>query len=79
MPEINLEINQKLMPFLTKSKPIKVVIGGRGSGKSIAVCDMAAGYWMQAQGQSILCIREFQNSINESIHNEIIKSVDERL
>ena len=44
----------------------KVLYGGRGSGKSYAVADalLLAGY---AKPCRILCAREFQNSLSESV------------
>lgn len=76
---INLNINSKLRPFVTKHKPIKIIIGGRGSGKSIAVCDIMTGLKMGAEGADILALREYQNSISDSIHQEMCKSVEERM
>jgi len=76
---INLNINKKFEPLVKKHKPIKIIIGGRGSGKSIAICDIMTGLKMGIEGENILCLREFQNTIQDSIHNEMIKSVDERI
>lgn len=54
--------------FLYKEKSrYKVLYGGRGGGKSWGVADalLVAGY----QGRErILCTREFQNSIKDSVH-----------
>lgn len=76
---INLNINKKFEPLVKKHKPIKIIIGGRGSGKSIAICDIMSGLKMGIEGENILCLREFQNTIQDSIHNEMWKSVDERI
>jgi len=75
---INLEINNKFEPFVTRHKPLKVLIGGRGSGKSIGACDVMIGLKMGVEGENILCLREYQNSVKDSIHNEMSKSVEER-
>ena len=76
---INLNINSKFKPLVTKHKPIKIIIGGRGSGKSIAVCDIMTGLKMGVEGENILCLREFQNTIEDSIHSEMKLSIDERI
>lgn len=51
---------------LFKPHRYKVLYGGRGSGKSYAVADalLLAGY---AKPCRILCAREFQNSLSESV------------
>jgi len=66
-----LDINPKLLPFLQTPKRIKIVVGGRGSGKSLGVADLVT--IKLTQGKIICCAREFQNSIEESVHS-IIKS-----
>lgn len=76
---INLNINSKFKKLVTKHKPIKIIIGGRGSGKSIAVCDIMTGLKMNIEGENILCLREYQNTIEDSIHSEMKQSVDVRI
>ena len=65
MPEI--EIPRKLQPILTTRKRIVVLLGGRGSAKSESI-----GRHMlknaQTEGADVLCGREFQNSIEDSVH-----------
>jgi phage terminase large subunit len=73
---VNLNVNSKLRRFATEHKPIKVLIGGRGSGKSIGACDIMTGIKMGGEAENILCIREFANSIGESIHAEMVQSLD---
>ncbi len=75
----NLLVNKRFEPFIKKHKPIKIIIGGRGSGKSIGVCDIMAAMKMGVEGENVLCLREFQNSVKDSIHNEMAKSVEDRL
>jgi len=72
-----LQISDKLEPFLTKPKRFKVAIGGRGSGKSTTFADLML---MSAQnnGSKIACFREFQNSIEDSVHS-LLKSEVARL
>lgn len=75
---INLQINNKFEPFVTRHKPLKIWIGGRGSGKSIGACDIMVGLKMGVEEENVLCLREYQNSVKDSIHNEMVKSVEER-
>lgn len=75
---INVNINYKLEPFATKHKQIKVVIGGRGSGKSIGIGDLLT-LKMYAEKADIYCLREYQESINDSVHRVFKSSVTERL
>lgn len=70
-----LKVNYKLLPFLTKPQPIKVAYGGRGSGKSIGLCDMAV-MKMESQKIDIYCLREFLESIDDSIHRTLSMSIE---
>jgi len=74
----HLKINRKLEPLLMKHKPIKVIIGGRGSGKSIGVGDIFV-MKMATERADIYCLREFQDSITDSVHRVLQKSIEERL
>jgi len=73
-----LKVNKKLEKFLTTSKQIKVAIGGRSSGKSIGFGDMLT-MKMATEGADIYCLREFQDSIADSVHRVFISSIEERL
>ncbi len=73
-----LKVNSKLAPFLTKNKPIKVAIGGRGSGKSIGFGDIFA-MKMETEAADIYCLREFQDSIADSVHRVFKGSIEDRL
>lgn len=74
----HLRVNSKLEKFLTTSKQIKVAIGGRGSGKSIGIGDMLT-MKMATEQADIFCLREFQDSITDSVHRVFADSVQERL
>jgi phage terminase large subunit len=74
----HLKINQKLAPFLLKPQPIKVAYGGRMSGKTIGISDMLA-LKMATEAADIYCLREFQDSIADSVHRSLKASVTERL
>lgn len=73
-----LQVNAKLLPFLTKPQPIKVVVGGRGSGKSIGLADLAT-LKMESERIDIYCLREFQESIADSVHRTLSMSITDRL
>ena len=64
---MNVEIPEAFQPLLESHKRFRIAIGGRGSGKSMTVAMMCI---IEAvQGKRILCCREFQNSIAESVHS----------
>jgi len=75
---VNLRINSKLKRFMTVHKPFKIIYGGRGSGKSIGVSDIMA-LKMASEAANIMCLREFQASIDDSVHSVLKESVTERL
>ena len=68
MPHLSLP--DKLKPLL-RPKQIKVVYGGRGSGKSQSFADL---FLMQAETgrHRIGCFRELQNSIKDSVHSLLV-------
>lgn len=74
----HLKVNRKLEPFLTKSKPLKVAIGGRGSGKSIGFGDIFT-MKMETERCDVYCLREFQESLEDSVHRVFVGSIQERL
>lgn len=78
MIQRTLRVNAKLAPFLTKEQPIKVAIGGRGSGKSIGLGDMLTAE-MEHHGYDVYCLREFQDSITDSVHKVFTTSIQDRL
>jgi phage terminase large subunit len=61
--------------FLFKPKRYKVALGGRGSGKSYTVADalLITGYGRKIK---VLCGREFQNSIADSVHSLLASRID---
>lgn len=59
-------IPEKLEPLLLKRKKYKVIYGGRGGGKSIAVMDLLAAE-SKDYGSSVMCFREVQKSLKESV------------
>ncbi len=73
MPE--MQIPEKLLPFVEKQKRFKIAIGGRGSGKSMTFADLCL---MDAQVKSIktACFREYQNSIDDSVLSLLTSEVE---
>lgn len=58
---------EKLERAVTSKKRFVVIIGGRGSMKSVGVVDiMLAG--VMDYGDKVYCLREYQSSISESVH-----------
>ena len=73
-----LQINRKLEPLVVKNKKIKLAIGGRGSGKSVAFGDIFT-MKMATEKADIYCLREYQDSIQDSVHKEFRDSIENRL
>jgi phage terminase large subunit len=64
--ELNVEFPEKL-EFLFEPSRYKVLYGGRGSGKSWGVARALLVIGLQ-KSIRVLCAREFQNSISDSVH-----------
>jgi len=62
-----LQIPELLAPVLGTDSRLIVIIGGRGSGKSEGLGRMTL-MKSQTEKADILCGREFQNSIEDSVH-----------
>ncbi len=73
-----LKVNYKIWEAMNKPQPIIVFIGGRGSGKSLGVGDVLT-FEMEAKGYDIYCLREFQDSLSDSVHKVFKGSIEERL
>jgi phage terminase large subunit len=73
-----LLVNRKLEPLLAIPKPLKVVIGGRGSGKSIGIGDIFT-MKMETEQCDVYCLREFQESLEDSVHRVFVGSIQDRL
>ncbi|WP_444897908.1 phage terminase large subunit [Microbulbifer sp. SSSA005] len=65
----------RLREIFTTDKRTIVLVGGRGSAKSFTAAKLIAK--RVAQGQRWLCAREFQNSIDDSVHALMKAQVDE--
>ena len=73
-----LRLNERLLPVYQKHKPIKVIIGGRNSGKSVGVSDILT-LKMASEAANIYCLREYQDSVYDSVHRVMSESVTDRL
>lgn len=73
-PQIQIKYPEKLHKLFTTPKRLKIVVGGRGSCKSTAVADYVLA--MMSQGQLWCCAREFQNSLDESVHRTIEDEIE---
>lgn len=77
MSEVAVSLPPKLVPLFTPPRGdlrFRVAYGGRGSGKSFTFALMAA-IWGYAEPLRILCTRELQVSIKESMHAEIKNAI----
>ena len=73
--KIKVNFPRKFHPFLTSTKRINVVIGGRGSTKSQSVSQLVlAKAYME--GSDLLCGREFQTSIEDSVHKLNLEMIE---
>lgn len=73
MARVDLRIVDKIAWLLTKPKRIKIIVGGRGSAKSIGVSGIMLGN--ADKGERICCAREFQNSIDDSVHENLTTEI----
>ncbi len=70
-----IQIPPKLIPVFGKKYRYRGAYGGRGSGKSFNFAKMLAVRGYQ-QPLKILCARELQNSIKDSVHHEIVSAIE---
>lgn len=74
MAKIDLRITEGIAWLTSKPKRIKIAVGGRGSQKSTGVADIMIKY--TDDGHRICCAREFQNSIDDSVHENLKQEID---
>lgn len=75
--EPSVYLPAKLEPVLKSNKRFIVVIGGRGSGKSVGVADICL-IDAKDNNAKTYCLREYQSSIRNSIHS-LLKEEIQRL
>lgn len=66
---------EKLEPVFTRPKRFIIVIGGRGSGKSIALGDIGL-LEMHDHARNLMCIREYQASVADSVHSLLVSEAE---
>lgn len=74
MPQINVQVPDKIVPLIVKPKPLKIAVGGRGSAKSVSFSDCFLKFI--DDGERCLMAREFQNSIEQSVHSAMRRRVE---
>lgn len=72
---MNFEIPEKLLFLLNKNARYKVAFGGRGSGKSWSVARSLILLALKEKHR-ILCTRQLQTSIKDSVHKLLCDSID---
>ena len=74
--EVKTQIPERLLQFGQKHKRFKVMIGGRGSGKSVGTAKiLSAKTW--AEGCKTVCCREFLTTIRHSSHSLVSRQIKE--
>jgi len=71
---VKIEIPAKLQ-FLFRPKRLKIAFGGRGGYKTVSF-SKALLFLAHKERKSILCLREFMNSIDDSVHSTLKAEVD---
>lgn len=67
--EVALEVAEPIAWLLSKPKRVKIAVGGRGSAKSTGVGGIMLMF--ADHGKRVCCTREFQNSIDDSVHESL--------
>lgn len=70
---IPIQVAKPLLRLL-KPKRVKIAVGGRGSAKSTGVGDLMVMF--ADAGERICCTREFQSSIDDSVHESLKSAID---
>lgn len=75
MNQLNIEMPEKLVDLLFNPARYKIMYGGRGSSKSWG-CARALLTYGRAKREKILCAREIQKSIKESVHALLTRQIE---
>jgi phage terminase large subunit len=76
MTKVEIVCPEKLLFFHDEAWRFKVARGGRGSAKSWSVADAALVRSATRTRQRILCAREFQRSIKDSVHYLLASQIE---
>ncbi len=71
---IRIDHIDRLGPILQKKKRVKILVGGRASTKSTVVADKCLSD--ASAGRTWCCGREYQNSIDDSVHSLLVDEID---
>lgn len=71
---LQIKCLDKFRPLIEQPKRTKIIVGGRGSTKSTFAADYVSA--CMSAGQLWCCAREFQNSIDESVHRLLSDEID---
>lgn len=71
---LQIDCVDKLGVLIEKPKRIKILVGGRGSTKSTFVADYVLA--QVANGVRACCGREYQNSIDDSVHYMLTQEIE---
>jgi phage terminase large subunit len=74
LAKVEIEVVEGIAWLASKPKRIKIAVGGRGSAKSTGVAGIMLNY--ANNGQRICAAREFQNSIDDSVHENLREEID---
>ena len=72
--KVNLDLAEPFLPLLEPWRYI-VLHGGRGGAKTTAVSDVISGVKCISKPLNIVCAREFQNSMEESVKTTLEESI----
>jgi len=70
-----VKVPKALEKFLVTKKRFKVAFGGRSGGKSFTFGDIFSSQ-AKDYGHKTLCLREYQNSIKDSVQSMLVSAVD---
>ncbi len=73
MAQVDLRITDRIAWLLSKPKRIKIAVGGRGSAKTVGITDLMLMF--ADQGERICATREFQNSVDDSVHETLTQEI----
>lgn len=71
---VEVQVAEALVPLISVPKRLKIAVGGRGSSKTVAFSDCMLRFC--DMGEKILGAREFQNSIDDSVHSSLCSRID---
>lgn len=73
--DLDIIIPNKLIPIFTSKQRYNILSGGRGSGKSWSIAELLA-LKAYRDKRLILCTREIQNTIKDSVHKLLADTID---